>query len=136
MGNLCSKDPKLRFVRDERGFCVGGDGGIFRVRRNAVLPFAPPFCLQLGYALSRRRKRRRGEWKNRSTTSLALFNLCVVNWFGTWGIKALAEVGKEFTNNLDMGDAESVGGSRGVGKGEQIMQQIALVFKDPFNSLR
>ena len=30
-----------------------------------------------------------GDWKNRSTTSPALFNRCVVDWFGTWGNKAL-----------------------------------------------
>lgn len=30
-----------------------------------------------------------GDWKNRSTTSPALFNRCVVDWFGTWGNKAM-----------------------------------------------
>ena len=33
----------------------------------------------------------------------------------------MAEVGKEFTVRLDMGDAESVGGSWGIGKGEDLM---------------
>ena len=43
-----------------------------------------------------------GEWKNRSTTSPALFNRCVVDWFGTWGEKAMGEVGREFTSKLTL----------------------------------
>jgi dynein heavy chain 1 len=70
-----------------------------------------------------------GEWKNRSTTSPALFNRCVVDWFGTWSPKAMGEVGKEFTMTLDMGDAESVGGSWGIGDGQAIMNEVASVFE-------
>jgi dynein heavy chain 1 len=69
-----------------------------------------------------------GDWKNRSTTSPALFNRCVVDWFGTWGSKAMGEVGKDFTLRLDMGDAESVGGSWGIGEGAPIMDRVAEVF--------
>lgn len=32
-----------------------------------------------------------GDWKNRSTTSPALFNRCVVDWFGTWYVYGLLE---------------------------------------------
>eukprot|EP00980_Cylindrotheca_fusiformis_P017634 scaffold5529_cov117-Cylindrotheca_fusiformis.AAC.11 len=70
-----------------------------------------------------------GDWKNRSTTSPALFNRCVVDWFGTWGSKAMGEVGKEFTLRLDMGDAESIGGSWGIGEGEALMQRVSEVFE-------
>lgn len=70
-----------------------------------------------------------GDWKNRSTTSPALFNRCVVDWFGTWSSKAMGEVGKEFTLKQDLGDAESVGGSWGIGEGEQIMARVAEVFE-------
>lgn len=70
-----------------------------------------------------------GEWKNRSTTSPALFNRCVVDWFGTWGPKALSEVGKEFTMRLDMGDAESVGGSWGIGAGQELMARVEEAFE-------
>ena len=70
-----------------------------------------------------------GDWKNRSTTSPALFNRCVVDWFGTWGSKAMGEVGKEFTLKLDMGDAESIGGSWGIGDGEVLMERVAEVFE-------
>jgi len=70
-----------------------------------------------------------GEWKNRSTTSPALFNRCVVDWFGSWSPKAMAEVGKEFTIRLDMGDAESVGGSWGIGAGEDLMERVGGAFE-------
>jgi dynein heavy chain 1, cytosolic len=43
------------------------------------------------------------DFNNRCTTSPALFNRCVVNWFGTWGQNALAQVGHEFTSLLDTG---------------------------------
>jgi len=70
-----------------------------------------------------------GEWKNRSTTSPALFNRCVVDWFGTWSPKAMGQVGKEFTMTLDIGDAESAIGSWGMGAGQQIMDEVASVFE-------
>ena len=70
-----------------------------------------------------------GEWKNRATTSPALFNRCVVDWFGTWSPKAMGEVGKEFTQRLDIGDAEAVGGTWGVGDGEILMQHVAPAFE-------
>jgi dynein heavy chain 1 len=72
-----------------------------------------------------------GDWKNRSTTSPALFNRCVVDWFGTWGRKAMAQVGKEFTLRLDMGDSEVAGGSWGIGEGEDLMKQVEEVFDGP-----
>ena len=70
-----------------------------------------------------------GGWKNRSTTSPALFNRCVVDWFGTWSTRAMAEVGKQFTIQLDMGDAESVGGSWGIGEGEALMKKVVHAFE-------
>lgn len=69
-----------------------------------------------------------GDWKTRSTTSPALFNRCVVDWFGTWSTQALGEVGKEFTKTLDMGDSENSGGSWGIGDGEVIMNEVGSVF--------
>ena len=70
-----------------------------------------------------------GEWKGRSTTSPALFNRCVVDWFGTWSNKGMGEVGKKFTMTLDMGDAESVGGSWGIGEGEHLMCLVSDAFE-------
>jgi dynein heavy chain 1 len=70
-----------------------------------------------------------GEWKNRSTTSPALFNRCVVDWFGTWSPKAMGQVGKEFTMTLDIGDAEGAGGRWGIGEGEAIMDEVDSVFE-------
>ena len=70
-----------------------------------------------------------GEWKNRSTTSPALFNRCVVDWFGTWSNKAMGEVGKEFTMRLDMSDSECAGGSWGIGDGEDLMNSVSEAFE-------
>ena len=71
-----------------------------------------------------------GEWKNRSTTSPALFNRCVVDWFGTWSSKAMGEVGKEFTLKLDIGDAEAIGGSWGIGEGNVLMTRVGSAFEN------
>lgn len=40
--------------------------------------------------------------KDRASTSPALFNRCVVNWFGDWSDEALYQVGKQFTSKLDI----------------------------------
>lgn len=40
--------------------------------------------------------------KDRAATSPALFNRCVLNWFGDWSDEALFHVGKEFTSKLDI----------------------------------
>ncbi|KAL1512644.1 hypothetical protein ABEB36_002203 [Hypothenemus hampei] len=40
--------------------------------------------------------------KDRAATSPALFNRCVLNWFGDWSDGALYQVGIEFTNRLDL----------------------------------
>jgi len=45
--------------------------------------------------------------KNRAATSPALFNRCVVDWFGDWSHQALHQVGFEFTQKLDMDDDHS-----------------------------
>ncbi|XP_034530779.1 cytoplasmic dynein 1 heavy chain 1 [Notolabrus celidotus] len=40
--------------------------------------------------------------KDRAATSPALFNRCVLNWFGDWSTEALYQVGKEFTCKMDL----------------------------------
>ncbi|KAK6637160.1 Dynein heavy chain, cytoplasmic [Polyplax serrata] len=40
--------------------------------------------------------------KDRAATSPALFNRCVLNWFGDWSDGALYQVGMEFTNRIDL----------------------------------
>uniref|UniRef100_A0A1I7Y6V7 Dynein heavy chain, cytoplasmic n=1 Tax=Steinernema glaseri TaxID=37863 RepID=A0A1I7Y6V7_9BILA len=40
--------------------------------------------------------------RERASTSPALFNRCVLNWFGDWTDSALYQVGVELTNTLDM----------------------------------
>ncbi|GMH89230.1 hypothetical protein TrVE_jg3152 [Triparma verrucosa] len=67
------------------------------------------------------------DFSNRSTTSPALFNRCVVDWFGTWGQTALGQVGKQFTSILDMGDEHEWNGGAGDEGGLEV---AAEVFKD------
>ena len=42
------------------------------------------------------------DFDDRAATSPALFNRCVVDWFGDWSDKVLSQVGYEFTENLDL----------------------------------
>jgi dynein heavy chain 1 len=50
-----------------------------------------------------------GEFQTHTNTSPALFNRCVVDWFGTSSNHALAQVANEFTNTLDLpGSADFV----------------------------
>ena len=44
-----------------------------------------------------------GDFAGRSNTSPALFNRCVVDWFGTWSFDALTQVAHEFTRHIDTG---------------------------------
>ncbi|XP_065319190.1 dynein heavy chain, cytoplasmic-like isoform X2 [Gordionus sp. m RMFG-2023] len=44
--------------------------------------------------------------KERSSTSPALFNRCVINWFGDWSNLTLFQVGKELTIRLDLDNPE------------------------------
>jgi len=40
--------------------------------------------------------------KDRAATSPALFNRCVLNWFGDWSTGALYQVGQSFTSKVDL----------------------------------
>jgi len=40
--------------------------------------------------------------KGKTSTSPALFNRCVLNWFGDWSQSAYYQVSKEFTSHIDM----------------------------------
>uniref|UniRef100_A0A0X3P013 Dynein heavy chain, cytoplasmic n=1 Tax=Schistocephalus solidus TaxID=70667 RepID=A0A0X3P013_SCHSO len=44
--------------------------------------------------------------KDKAATSPALFNRCVLNWFGDWSLEAYFQVGKEFTSKLDLERAD------------------------------
>jgi len=44
------------------------------------------------------------DFHNRAATSPALFNRCVLDWFGEWSESALFQVGSEFTHNVDLDD--------------------------------
>ncbi|RKP34414.1 P-loop containing dynein motor region D4-domain-containing protein, partial [Dimargaris cristalligena] len=43
-----------------------------------------------------------GGLASRAATSPALFNRCVLDWFGDWSDQAFFQVGKEFTHTLDL----------------------------------
>ena len=47
-----------------------------------------------------------GDFNNRAATSPALFNRCVVDWFGDWSEQAHTQVAYEFTENIDMFEAD------------------------------
>ncbi len=44
------------------------------------------------------------DFHNRSATSPALFNRCVLDWFGDWSDTALFQVAQDFTKMLDLDD--------------------------------
>ncbi|XP_019858156.1 PREDICTED: cytoplasmic dynein 1 heavy chain 1-like [Amphimedon queenslandica] len=46
--------------------------------------------------------------KDRAATSPALFNRCVLNWFGDWSTDALYQVGYEFTNKVDLDKSDYI----------------------------
>jgi hypothetical protein len=48
------------------------------------------------------------DFEDRCTTSPALFNRCVVDWFGTWSTEALAQVAYEFTSRIDTGYTQTL----------------------------
>ncbi|KPM05539.1 dynein heavy chain, cytoplasmic-like protein [Sarcoptes scabiei] len=48
------------------------------------------------------------ELKDRAATSPALFNRCVLNWFGDWTPEAQFQVGFEFTSKLDLDNSRYV----------------------------
>ena len=48
------------------------------------------------------------DFHNRAATSPALYNRCVLDWFGEWKEQALFQVGHEFTRHTELDDAEYV----------------------------
>lgn len=44
------------------------------------------------------------DFSNRTASSPALFNRCVINWFGDWNNEALYQVAREFTLSIDPPD--------------------------------
>jgi len=66
-----------------------------------------------------------GEWKHRCTASPALFNRCVVDWFGTWSDQSLAQVATHFTQRLDTGEASDGPGRYKAPKGSGQLLAVA-----------
>jgi dynein heavy chain 1 len=73
------------------------------------------------------------DFANRCTASPALFNRCVVDWFGTWTDGALAQVGYEFTAQLDTGFTEyksplEITAQRSQGATKKVNKRMSLSF--------
>jgi dynein heavy chain 1 len=87
---------QIREAVGRKGLIMDSEGELFRwftqqVRRNlhvvfTMNPASPDF-------------------HNRAATSPALFNRCVLDWFGEWSDDALFQVGEEFTRHTDLDDA-------------------------------
>ncbi len=42
------------------------------------------------------------DFSNRAASSPAIFNRCVIDWFGDWSDEALHQVSEELTENLEI----------------------------------
>ncbi|CAB3408082.1 unnamed protein product [Caenorhabditis bovis] len=62
--------------------------------------------------------------RERASTSPALFNRCVLNWFGDWSDNALYQVGSELTRTMDMDRTDYEGSVR-------MVPSCELVPKEP-----
>ena len=61
------------------------------------------------------------DFANRSASSPALFNRCVIDWFGDWTDEGLLQVAMEFTKFMDVPD-DSFTKDMGAGQDQQIME--------------
>lgn len=52
------------------------------------------------------------DFNSRAATSPALFNRCVVDWFGDWDMQAYEQVADELTNHLDLSGEDDDGGEQ------------------------
>eukprot|EP01035_Chromulina_nebulosa_P017680 gene17680-23270_t len=69
------------------------------------------------------------DFDNRCMTSPALFNRCVVDWFGTWSQEALIQVGYEFTANIDTGYTDYSMSKEHVNKNMKTLDTLALTLE-------
>ncbi|MES1911448.1 MAG: hypothetical protein MHM6MM_003872 [Cercozoa sp. M6MM] len=81
------------------------------------------------------------DFDNRAATSPALFNRCVVDWFGEWSQRALQQVGDEFTAHLDLGNmvdtsAEATGADTGDSDGDEVRQRVVQMLVHVHESVR
>eukprot|EP00842_Homolaphlyctis_polyrhiza_P001698 jgi/Hompol1/2529/HPOL_006034-RA len=67
-----------------------------------------------------------GSLASKAATSPALFNRCVLDWFGDWDLPAFFEVSQEFTNTLDLDDPKFVSPSKYVSTIPQLPLPLSL----------
>nr|CAD7194334.1 unnamed protein product [Timema douglasi] len=89
------KDEKIAFILDESNVLDSG----FLERMNTLL--ANGEVMRNLHVVFTMNPSSEG-LKDRAATSPALFNRCVLNWFGDWSDGALFQVGREFTNRVDL----------------------------------
>ena len=65
-----------------------------------VLPVAAEFFWALAWRSAN------ADFSSRTATSPALFNRCVIDWFGEWSSHALYQVGHEFTLKLQLSERQ------------------------------
>jgi len=65
------------------------------------------------------------DFYNRTATSPALFNRCVIDWFGDWSRTAMLQVAKEFTCRLDIDEVSA--STEGIDVHESLINTMVYV---------
>jgi len=73
------------------------------------------------------------DFSNRTASSPALFNRCVIDWFGDWTDDGLLQVAMEFTRLMDISDESFSKDMSMGGKGQQV--DVGHKRIDPKNEL-
>eukprot|EP00439_Symbiodinium_sp_Y106_P030402 s829_g3.t1 len=66
------------------------------------------------------------DFYNRSNSSPALFNRCVIDWFGDWPQEALLQVAADFTASMQIGEDTFTGGCTGAGEEKDALRHQKL----------
>lgn len=66
------------------------------------------------------------DFYNRSNSSPALFNRCVIDWFGDWPQEALLQVAADFTASMLIGEDTFTGASAGPGEEKDALRHEKL----------
>eukprot|EP00931_Biecheleriopsis_adriatica_P034702 TRINITY_DN20021_c0_g5_i1.p1 TRINITY_DN20021_c0_g5~~TRINITY_DN20021_c0_g5_i1.p1 ORF type:complete len:4603 (-),score=1119.02 TRINITY_DN20021_c0_g5_i1:34-13842(-) len=66
------------------------------------------------------------DFYNRSNSSPALFNRCVIDWFGDWPHEALLQVAADFTASMQIADDAFLGSAAGPGEDKDRLRHESL----------
>jgi dynein heavy chain 1 len=73
------------------------------------------------------------DFSNRTASSPALFNRCVIDWFGDWTDDGLLQVAMEFTRLMDISNESFSKDMSMGGQGQQVDAGVKRI--DPKNEL-